>query len=370
MEKLAMAKHNFIFILGTRPEVIKLSPLISELQKYSGEVCVINTGQQGKLTEDFLRFFSINPNHSFKLSGDRSLNLDLAKIVTDIHSVLNNYDANNGVIFVQGDTSSALAGAVAGFNLGFTVVHIEAGLRTREKEGPFPEETYRTLITNLADIHFAPTQIAQQNLMADGIKRKQITICGNTGIDSLVQTMKLVKKENKNGKKYILVTLHRRENFGETIHKVTKMLADLSKELPNAIVHFVTHTNPKVLDSYHAEFKESKMIKKLSPQSYGEFVELLSNSDLIITDSGGLQEESAFLGIPLIVVRDFTERREVLGENCILLSTNASSIMLAIINCIRNQEFIEQYKRPTTIFGDGNSAELIAKKLKNIGILK
>jgi UDP-N-acetylglucosamine 2-epimerase (non-hydrolysing) len=370
MEKQAMAKHKFIFILGTRPEVIKLSPLILELQKYSGEVCVINTGQQGELTEDFLKHFSINPTHSFILPSNRSLNLDLAKIITDIHSVLKNYDANNGVVFVQGDTSSALAGAVAGFNLGFTVAHIEAGLRTRDKKGPYPEETYRTIITNLADLHFAPTQIAQQNLITDGIKSNQITICGNTGIDSLVQTMKTVKQGNKDGQKYILVTLHRRENFGETIYKVTEMLAGLSKELPNSIIHFVTHTNPNVLDSYHIKFKESEKIIKLAPQSYIDFVELLSNSDLIITDSGGLQEESAFLGIPLIVVRDLTERSEVLSENCLLLSTNAITIKQAIINCFQNQEFIKQYKKSTTVFGDGKSAELIASKLKKMGMLR
>lgn len=365
-----MAKRDFIFILGTRPEVIKLSPLIIKLQNSGRKVCVINTGQQGELTEDFLEFFSIKPDHIFSLPSSRSLNLDLSTIIANIDLVLRSFDASEGVIFVQGDTTSALAGAISGFNLGFTLAHIEAGLRTGDKERPFPEETYRVLITKLADLHFAPTYIAQQNLILDGIKGEQITLCGNTGIDSLVQTMKKVNKINRNGQKYILVTLHRRENFGKTIHKVTKMLEELSMEFSNFKIHFVIHTNPKVLDSYHAEFRNSKGIIKLAPQSYRDMIEVLSNSDLIITDSGGLQEESAFLGIPLIIVRDLTERSEVLSENCLLLSTDVSEIKRTIIQCFQDQDLINRYQKSTTVFGDGKSVDVIVNKLETLGILK
>jgi UDP-N-acetylglucosamine 2-epimerase (non-hydrolysing) len=364
-----MQKSKFFFILGTRPEVIKLSPIIIALQQRDEAVYVINTGQQEKLTSEFLQEFSIQTSHTFRLPHRRSLNSNFGSMVKAIDKILKTERGSSPVIFVQGDTTSALSGAFAGFNLGIPVFHVEAGLRSGDRFAPFPEEVYRTLITQLASHHFAPTETAYSNLVKSGIDHNSITLCGNTGIDTLVTLTKHTKRKAVKNRKNLLVTLHRRENFGSTINRITAMLHELTNEMPNILINFIYHTNPEVTNSYDKDFNKNPSIAKHNPQSYKKMIELLGEADIIITDSGGLQEESAYLGIPLIVARDVTERREVLSSNCALCTTNTNRIKQTLIKLLKDESELKQFTKQTTIFGKGDSASIILEKLLGMGFI-
>lgn len=363
------SKKRFYFILGTRPEVIKLSSLINKLKSEKESVIVVNTGQQQELTAEFLKDFKIEANVTYNLSDKRSLNLDLSQILSNLFATLKDENTKNTFIFVQGDTTTALAGALTGFNLSIPVFHIEAGLRTGNTTAPFPEEMYRVLISQLSTHHFAPTQKAVENLVLSGVDEKNITMCGNTGIDVLVERLKFEKKEVNRLQRRILVTLHRRENFGENIFNLTQALDELSHQLTNTQIEFICHSNPKVLESYHPKFVSNSNIIKSPPKSYVKLIEILRHSDILITDSGGLQEESAFLGIPLIVAREVTERQEVLGANCALCSTDPIKIKETTVRLLCNDAELKKFTNSTKMFGEGKSTEIIIDKLQSMEIL-
>lgn len=362
-------KTKFIFTLGTRPEVIKSFSLIKELQLRGKEVYVLNTGQQSLLTKDFLDTFKVRTSKDFVLGDIRSLNNDLSSVISNLHAELSNYPATNTVIFVQGDTTTALGGALVGFNLRIPVFHIEAGLRTWDMHNPYPEEIYRRLITQLSSHHFAPTKNAKNNLLKSGVKLRDITVCGNTGIDALAITLESTAEQKLESNQNVLITLHRRENLGETIRDITLMISELTKDFPDVKFHFMRHTNPAVVNSYHPEFIKNSGIKKYEPQDYQTTIKLLKSADLVITDSGGIQEESAYLGIPLIVARASTERDEVLTLNCVICSTESKLIKEAVIDILKDKSVQQRFMKSSLVYGDGKSAARIVKKLESLGLI-
>lgn len=360
-----MKETTVFFVLGTRPETIKFASLIPKLQKYANTI-VINTNQQQSLSKDFMKEFDITPNHTLKVNKSRSLNADISLFINQLHQIISNFKTERNFIFVQGDTSSAVSGAIAGFNVQIPVIHLEAGLRSGNKKAPFPEEVYRRIISQIATHHFSPTLANKGNLLEEGIKESDITVCGNTGIDSLNQAIKKIPRSKDLNKFRILVTLHRRENFGTNINAITEMLGSLTTDSSIEII-FINHPNPQVRKSIHNQLIQSRNVSILEPQIYSTMVDLLVNSSLVITDSGGIQEETAFLGIPLIVARNVTERDEVFKSNCIACSVNPSAIKRAIYTVKERKEEIKEYIKPNLEFGKGDSAEIIVDKLISLG---
>jgi UDP-N-acetylglucosamine 2-epimerase (non-hydrolysing) len=356
-----------IFVFGTRPEVIKMAPLIKRLQKECNTI-VINTNQQEDLTKEFIREFEIEPDYSLKISSPRSLNHDIASMLTALDATLQKIQSHKVILIVQGDTSTAFSAAIAGFNLQLPVLHLEAGLRTGDKTAPFPEEMFRAAITQIASHHFAPTLNSVANLLASGVKAQDITLSGNTGIDTLYNCLKKIKQIDKKQLPQILVTLHRRENFGQNIRNISKVLNKVAKA-NDVEIHMVIHPNPAARESMIPEIFKNKNITIYEPQGYFSLNKLMLASDLVITDSGGLQEETAYLGKPLIVARKVTERIEVLESNCLLCSVDPNQIEKTILNLLVKTSGVDIDPEKSKVFGTGNSSEIIFRKLTELDYL-
>ncbi|MCS7152258.1 MAG: UDP-N-acetylglucosamine 2-epimerase (non-hydrolyzing), partial [Endomicrobia bacterium] len=312
---------KILFIFGTRPEAIKLAPLIKEFKSCSSEfivkVCI--TSQHKEMLHQVLDFFSISADYNLHImEPNQSLFKITSKIIERIEEVLDNFRPD--LIFVQGDASSAFLGALAGFYKKIKIAHIEAGLRSYNKYAPFPEEVNRVLISHIADYHFAPTKTAKENLKKEGIK-KNVWVVGNTVIDALFLTLKIISKDEdcyKNffkfldfNKKIILVTGHRRESFGEPFRQICLGLKKIAKEFENKVeIVYPVHLNPNVRKPVFEILKGQKNIHLIEPISYPYLVWLLKNSYLVLTDSGGIQEEAPSLGKPVLVMREVTERTE------------------------------------------------------------
>lgn len=356
-----------IFILGTRPEVIKLAPVIKACQNRNIECYIVNTGQQQSVVEPFLQEFGIQADINIMFQTKRSLGRDFSFLVGQLDSILDTKSSNRPIVAVQGDTLSATAGAIAAFNLSIPVVHIEAGLRSGDQRLPFPEEGYRRMITQIANYHFAPSETARINLLNSGVPKEYITVSGNTGIDSFLYFLDKEIKLEKNEKFSILVTLHRRENFGENINKITHMLGEVAREFSDVEINFIKHTNPEVIKSYNRDFVNNPNVIIHQPLNYKDMVKLLASASLIITDSGGVQEESSYLGTPIIVSRSNTERKEILNSNCLSITTDPIEIRRLIIQLMfdGNQDVL----KPTELYGKGNSSEIVVDKLLDLNYI-
>ncbi len=356
-----------IFILGTRPEVIKLAPVIKACQNRNIECYIVNTGQQQSVVEPFLQEFGIQADINIMFQTKRSLGRDFSFLVGQLDSILDTKSSNSPIVAVQGDTLSATAGAIAAFNLSIPVVHIEAGLRSGDQRLPFPEEGYRRMITQIANYHFAPSETARINLLNSGVPKEYITVSGNTGIDSFLYFLDRELRLEKNEKFSILVTLHRRENFGENINKITHMLGEVARDFSDVEINFIKHTNPEVIKSYNRDFVNNPNVTIHQPLHYKDMVKLLARASLIITDSGGVQEESSYLGTPIIVSRSNTERKEILNSNCLSITTDPIEIRRLIIQLMfdGNQDVL----KPTELYGKGNSSEIVVDKLLDLNYI-
>lgn len=360
-----MKNITFFFVLGTRPEIIKFAPLIHKLRNFANTI-VINTNQQQNLSTDFMQEFEITPNYTLINNSERSLNLDISSFIFQLNRIISSTKTEKSYVFVQGDTSSAVSGAISGFNLEIPVFHLEAGLRSGNRKAPFPEEVYRRIITQIATHHFSPTEGNKRNLIQVGIDGADITVCGNTGIDTLSNTLTKIKYPVDKSEFRILVTLHRRENFGRNINLITEMLGAIPSD-SSIKLNFINHPNPLVRKSIHNNLLQNKDTTFLKPQNYVSMIELIVNSNLVITDSGGLQEETAFLGIPLIVAREVTERDEIFKTNCILCSVNPNEIKKSIYTIKDNEQGVTKYFEPNLEFGKGDSAEIVIETLISKG---
>ncbi|WP_052588846.1 non-hydrolyzing UDP-N-acetylglucosamine 2-epimerase [Magnetospirillum gryphiswaldense] len=359
---------RILVIIGTRPEAIKLAPVIRRLQCHADvAVRVCLTGQHRELLSQGLADFHLHADHNLDLMQDgQSVNDMVARVLAAMSTVLN--QERPDWVVVQGDTSSAIAAALAAFHHGVRVAHVEAGLRTGDPNQPWPEEINRRLIAQLAHLHFAPTPSAKHNLEREGIAPSAIEVCGNTVIDALLLAQNL-GDENiaptaaDPHQKLILCTLHRRENLTpERLSQVETALKVLVAEHDCHIV-FPFHPNPALADTVARLRDFHPRLRMIAPLSYVPFVRLMMQASLILTDSGGIQEEAAYLGKPVLIMRTSTERPEVLEGDAILVGTDEKAIITAVTKILQSPHPIH---RPTGTFdtlGTGGAASLIVQRL-------
>jgi UDP-N-acetylglucosamine 2-epimerase (non-hydrolysing) len=360
---------KILLCFGTRPEAIKMAPLYHQLKKQHGfqvKVCV--TAQHREMLDQVLDFFEIVPNYDLDLmQANQSLNVLSANILLKIDEVLKEVKPN--LVLVHGDTTTSSMVALAAFHLGIQVGHVEAGLRSFNKHAPFPEEINRQFTSKLADIHFTPTKEATQNLVNEGVQSQSIAQTGNTVIDALLWTcdkiaekgylhpeIELLKSTIPLDKKIVLVTGHRRENYGSGFANLCEGLLAISKRDDVSIVYPV-HLNPNVQDVIREKLTNQKNIYLIPPASYPAFVWLMQQSFLIVTDSGGIQEEAPSLGKPVLVTRTVSERPEGAREGFSqIIGTEQAKIEKSIVELLDNFSGFKNLENP---YGDGNASQKI-----------
>lgn len=364
---------KLLFILGTRPEAIKMAPLILQAKAdpfFCVRICV--TGQHQEMLYQVLDFFGISPDHDLKvMRKDQTLFDVTADILKGLETVLHREKPD--LVFVQGDTTTAFVGALAAFYLQIPVAHLEAGLRSFQRYSPFPEEMNRILAGHLAEHHFAPTAKALENLGREGIVRNVHNV-GNTVIDGLILALENIKKQDSffqqhfswldKDRKLILVTGHRRESFGEPFENICRALRDISDQHDVEIVYPV-HLNPNVRKPVFDMLRDRENIHLIEPLSYPYLVWLMERSYLILTDSGGIQEEAPSLGKPVLVMREVTERTEgIEAGTCKLVGTDRSRIVAEADILLRDASAYEAMAKTVNPYGDGHSSERIVSIIK------
>lgn len=351
-------------LIGTRPEAIKLRSIVHGLRQRNAEFRVIYTGQQLQLEQEFFHNLNI-PIHITLNTRERfdSIPEELSRLLTELNTVLMNLDFR-GVI-VQGDTTTALAGALAAAMLKIPVHHIEAGLRTHNRSAPFPEEINRRIISVLANENFAPTDVSRGNLLKDGVGAETIHVVGNTVVDSLKMSLPFVEFQNQESNEYtkqiqIFVSCHRRELTDPQRDALAKTVLNLGKLNSNININFTLHSNPLFSILFRSQLDNQKNIKLYEGLSYLETLRLVSHSDLVITDSGGLQEECVTLGTPLLVYRSVTERPECLtAKYTKLLSPQDKEFSEEILAFLEQIRPFKRVRELQNVVGDGNSASKI-----------
>lgn len=364
-----MKTKKILISYGTRPEAIKFAPVIWEMissSRFTPIVCV--SGQHNELLESAHQSLGINPDFNLQImKNDQSLEWIHSNVVSGVSALLEqgNYD----YLLVQGDTSTAMASALAGYMQKIPVGHVEAGLRSGDNYDPYPEEGNRKIISQIADLHFAPTKTAMGNLVREGIDPGSIHVTGNTGIDTL---RKVTEESEQNtpesltavdfSKKIITVTLHRRESFGVPLERIAKALRHVALELKsNVHLVVIVHLNPSVGRILNNTLDNIPEVSLITPLNYRDMVFLLDKSDIILTDSGGLQEEAAYLGKRVLVLREKTERVEgVETGGAILVGTEEAEITEQIRNALTDKPLPDNNR---LIYGDGNAASRILNVL-------
>ncbi|PVW15740.1 non-hydrolyzing UDP-N-acetylglucosamine 2-epimerase [Marixanthomonas spongiae] len=362
-----------LILFGTRPEAIKMAPLVKEFQKhptvFETKVCV--TAQHREMLDQVLFFFDIAPDYDLDLmKPSQNLYGLTGDIISGLKPVLERFKPN--YVFVHGDTTTTMAGSIASFYSGAKVCHIEAGLRTHDKWAPFPEEINRQITGRIADFHFAPTEISKQNLLVENISEENIIVTGNTVIDSLLQSVKkvyanpskLVKElaERLEDKEVVLVTGHRRENHGDGFIRICEALKEIAVQKPQIKIVYPVHLNPKVQKPVNRILKYIDNIILIDPLAYQDFIWLMNRAKLIITDSGGVQEEAPSLGKPVLVMRDTTERPEAVDAGTVILvGTKKDLIVKETLGLLNNQERFEKMSQLHNPYGDGKASSKIVQ---------
>ncbi len=373
-----MMKKKNLIVFGTRPEAIKMAPLIKEFQKYEAfetKVCV--TAQHREMLDQVLDFFEIKPDYDLDLmKPNQNLYTLTSDIILGLKPILEDFKPD--YVYVHGDTSTTMATSIAAFYGGAKVCHVEAGLRTHNKYSPFPEEMNRQVTGRIADIHFAPTITSKENLLLENIVESSILITGNTVIDALLQSSDKVNSIQNDEieslkstidfkKKIILVTGHRRENHGDGFINICAALKEIALANPDVQIIYPVHLNPNVKGPVYEILGDVSNIKLISPLAYPAFVWLMNQSYIIITDSGGVQEEAPSLGKPVLVMRDTTERPEAVeAGTVILVGTNKDKIISECLDLLNNKERYEQMSALHNPYGDGKACERIVKYIKEI----
>lgn len=372
-------KRNLI-VFGTRPEAIKMAPLVKEFLKdenFETKVCV--TAQHREMLDQVLDFFEIVPDYDLNLMRpNQNLYKLTATIIENMKPVLE--EVQPDYVYVHGDTTTSMAVGIAAFYSGAKVCHVEAGLRTFDRKYPFPEEFNRQLTGKIADYHFAPTTLSKANLVKENTKEEAILVTGNTVIDALLYGIDKVNSENFQdteieslkttldfSKKIILVTGHRRENHGEGLIKICTALKTIAEANPQVQIIYPVHLNPNVKEPVHKLLSEIHNIFLVAPLAYPSFIWLMEKSHLIITDSGGIQEEAPSLGKPVLVTRDTTERPEAVEEGTVLLvGTNSEKIIQHTQKLLDDSEYYKSLSMLHNPYGDGKATKRIINFIKEI----
>lgn len=357
-----MKKISVIF--GTRPEAIKLCPVVLALQKdpaFDCKVCV--TGQHKEMLYQVLNVFGVKPDVDLQLMRP---NQTLGGLTSRAIAALDEYleKEKPDIVIVQGDTTTVFAGALAAFYHHIPVAHVEAGLRTGNLQSPWPEEANRVLTTRLAKWHFCPTENNKANLLKEGVNPADIYVTGNTVIDALMIAREKVPKTN-DGKCRVLITGHRRENFGEGFEHMCTAIKKLAEEFSDVEFIYPVHLNPNVQEPVKRILKGLDNVKLIEPQSYLPFVGLMNDAYLILTDSGGVQEEAPSLGKPVLVMRDTTERPEAVTAGTVkLVGTNAEDIYREAKKLLSDETAYKQMAAATNPYGDGLAVNRVVDILK------
>ena len=377
-----------MLVFGTRPEAIKMAPLVKEFQKYPEQfqtiVCV--TGQHREMLDQVLHIFEIEPDYDLNIMKQGQDLYDVtARVLIGMRDVLK--ETQPDVVLVHGDTTTSTATALAAFYQQIPVGHVEAGLRTHNVYSPWPEEMNRQITGRIATYHFAPTPLSRQNLLDEGIKEEAITVTGNTVIDALYMVVDRIKNDKtldfglncslikagydvdrlNDGKKLVLITGHRRQNFGDGFISMCQAIKTLSEKYPDVDFVYPMHLNPNVRKPIHEVFGEDLSglgnMFFIEPLEYLSFVYLMEKSTIVLTDSGGIQEEAPGLGKPVLVMRDTTERPEALEAGTVkLVGTNFEKIVREVSALLDDREYYDKMSKAVNPYGDGKACERIGNK--------
>lgn len=352
-------------IYGTRPEAIKMAPLVEALGQQAGiDPVVAVTGQHREMLDQVNQIFSITPDHDLDLMEPGAT---LTQITTRALERINEMlvQSRPDAVVVQGDTTTAFAGALAAFYEQIPVVHLEAGLRTGNMRSPFPEEMNRRLTSPIAALHLAPTAISKANLLAEGIDETIVPVIGNTVIDALHWTVKqdfplsdpAIEQIVASGRRLLLITTHRRESWGEKMRETMNAVAQIARAEPDLAIVLPMHRNPIVRDVVVPILGELDNVVLTEPMAYGEFARLIAASTVILTDSGGVQEEAPSLGKPVLVMRDTTERPEAVTAGTVrLVGTDGPLIVESVLELLRDEAAYKEMANAVNPYGDGKAA--------------
>lgn len=366
-------------VFGTRPEAIKMAPLVHALARdphFEAKVCV--TAQHREMLDQVLKLFSIVPDYDLNImQPGQGLTEITCRILEGLKPVLESFKPD--VVLVHGDTTTTMAASLAAFYQRIPVGHVEAGLRTGDLSSPWPEEGNRTLTGHLATYHFAPTETSRQNLLRENIADNRITITGNTVIDALFWVRARVLSDEAlrneltqrypflaNGKKMILVTGHRRESFGRGFEQICHALAEIAANNPDVQIVYPVHLNPNVSEPVNRILGHVENVMLIEPQDYLPFVWLMNRAWLILTDSGGIQEEAPSLGKPVLVMREMTERPEAVSAGTVcLVGTDSQRIVNEVTRLLHDESAWQAMSRAHNPYGDGQACHRILSALKN-----
>lgn len=356
-------------VFGTRPEAIKMCPLILELKKRKNfQVVVCVTGQHKQMLSQVLNAFSVIPDYNLSIMKEKQTLFDVTiNIIDKIKDIL--ILEKPDLVLVHGDTSSTFSTALSAFYLQIPVGHVEAGLRTYQMDSPFPEEFNRQAVGLITDYHFAPTECARDNLLREGKKKESIFVTGNTAIDALKTTVRQSYTHpelNWAGKsRLVLITAHRRENLGEPMYHMFRAIKQVCEEYPDIKIIYPIHMNPVIRDAAQTIFGDNDRIHMINPLDVLDFHNFMAQSYMILTDSGGIQEEAPALGKPVLVMRNTTERPEGIRAGTLkLVGTTEKGIYDSFKSLLENQELYHQMSSASNPYGDGHACERIADILE------
>jgi UDP-N-acetylglucosamine 2-epimerase (non-hydrolysing) len=370
---------KILIVFGTRPEAIKMAPVINELENHF-EVKVCVTAQHREMLDQVLDLFEIQPDYDLNIMKPGQDLFDVtSNVLLKIKHVLT--EVQPDMVLVHGDTTTSMATSMAAFYLQIPIGHVEAGLRTQDIYSPFPEEFNRQLTTRVAHLHFAPTGLARQNLLNEQVSDEQIIVTGNTVIDALLSMVKQAREMNypadllarlpflqldkKNLPRILLVTGHRRENFGKGFEEICHALHDISKQHSNAQIIYPVHLNPNVSEPVNRILLGLDNIHLIAPMNYLPFIKLMDDSYLILTDSGGIQEEAPSLGKPVLLMRDTTERPEAVDAGTVqVVGADRQKIVRAVEQLFNDKVAYKKMSRAHNPYGDGHASERILRQLK------
>ena len=359
-------------IFGTRPEAIKMAPVILELKRHPEfETVVTVTAQHREMLDQVLRLFDIKPDFDLNIMSPEQTLFDITtKALLGLEEVLSKVKPD--MVLVHGDTTTTFVGALAAFYNQIAVGHVEAGLRTRNKYSPFPEEMNRRLTGSLADLNFSPTPTSRDNLLNEGVDPSKIFVTGNTVIDALHETVRddfmfddeLLSSLDYEHKQIILVTTHRRENLGEPMRHVYEALKQLTEKFTDVEIIFPVHKNPKVREIVNAVLGGLPQVHLIDPLDYEPFANLMGRAKIILTDSGGVQEEAPALGKPVLVLRDTTERPEAVSAGTVkLIGTDRAKVYEETKRLLVDREEYARMSNAINPYGDGKAAQRIVRAL-------
>ena len=368
-----MKKLKLMTVFGTRPEAIKMCPLVLEMGKYPDyiEPIVAVTAQHREMLDQVLELFNIKPDYDLNIMASGQTLYDITtKALNGLKEVIE--EAKPDMVLVHGDTTTTFAGALAAFYAQVPVGHVEAGLRTGNKYSPYPEEMNRKLTGSIADMHFAPTSTSKANLLKENVNPETILVTGNTVIDALKATVKAdyefadaeFNKIFARGNRLILMTTHRRENLGEPMRNVYKALRKVLETHADVEAIFPVHKNPKVREIVQEELGGLDRVHLIEPMDYEPFANLMGKVDIVLTDSGGIQEEAPALGKPVLVLRDTTERPEAVDAGTVkLIGTEYEDVLRETNSLLDDAEHYKKMAEATNPYGDGKACERIIRAI-------